>query len=769
MRNFFKKLGIFIENRLLFIIIVGLILTAISVFSALGLTTAFGTSTFVDTNSQVYKDFDKFQQHFSSDVIVILISGDSLSQLLQPENMNAMEAVVNQMGATPGVVSVIDPTFFIKQAVARQTGTALLPQDEQILQGIIIDPQTGQPKTQFKSVLPDDIHALIAITIEGGISPEQQKSIVDNTEKIVAAAGFVQIKPVVTGLPVIYTDIVGLLTSNLLYMFIVAVVLMLLILALVFSVRGFFAWRWLPLGIVLIAIIYTFGAMGLLSIPITFVTMAVFPIVIGLGVDYAIQFHNRYDEEGARGMTIADAIINSVTHIGPAIGIAIIAACLGFAALFFSPVPMIKEFGYMLIIGVIACYLVSMFILLTILYWRDRRRAVNTASTGMNKKTGKEQAGKVERGLQKLAPWVIRNPVIIIPIALVLTIGGLVSDSHINTITEWSEYLSPDLPIMQNYHTLEAVAGGSTSVNLFIEAKDVTEPSVLSWIVQLGQSLGTEQAAVIGSVNSAADLVLQATGGQIPQDSRQIKQILENIPDPIKKNLVSDDYTSANIIVNSKEAGVNHIKDLKSILPDYISSPPAGVNATITGISVIQVALLDALSGDRAKMTLIGIGFVFLGLFLLFRFNIIKALFAIFPIGLIIGWSSGFMYLTGIEYTPLTATLGTLIMGIGVEFTILLMTRYYEERNKGDNPAAAMTTAMTKIGRAIIASGLTVIGGFGALLIAKDFLILRDFGIVTMVNVFFALVSTLFVLPALIVWIDSWRERRHPARQAVKE
>ena len=564
------------------------------------------------------------------------------------------------------------------------------------------------------------------------------------------------------------TKILSLLTSNLLYMFIVAIVLMLLILVLVFSVRGFFAWRWLPLGVVLIAIIYTFGAMGLLSIPITFVTMAVFPIVIGLGVDYAIQFHNRYDEEGMRGETIADAIVNSVTHIGPAIGIAIIAACLGFAALFFSPVPMIKDFGYMLIIGVIACYLVSMFILLTILYWRDRRHASNAASTEVNKKPGKEQVGKIEKGLQKLAPWVIRNPAIILPIALVLTIGGLVADSHIDTVTEWSEYLSPDLPIMQNYHALGAVAGGSTSVNLFIEAKDVTEPSVLNWIVQLEQSLGTEQAAMVGSVNSAADLVLQASGGQIPQDSQQIKQILENIPAPIKKNLVSDDYTAANIIVNAKEAGISHIKDLQTILPDYISNPPAGVNVTITGSSLIQVALLDALSGDREKMTLIGIGFVFLGLFLLFRFNIIKALLAIFPIGLIIGWSSGFMYLTGIEYTPLTATLGTLIMGIGVEFTILLMMRYYEERDKGEGPVEAMTTAMTKIGRAIIASGLTVIGGFGALLIAKDFLILRDFGIVTMVNVFFALVSTLFVLPTLIVWIDSWRERRRLATKAIK-
>ena len=127
---------------------------------------------------------------------------------------------------------------------------------------------------------------------------------------------------------------------------------MLLILAIIFYARGFFAWRWLPLGVVFIAIIYAFGIMGVRSIPITMVTMAVFPIVIGLGVDYAIQFHNRYDEESRRGESVEQAIIDAVTHIGPAIGVAIITACLGFAALYFSPVPIIRDFGSVLIIRV---------------------------------------------------------------------------------------------------------------------------------------------------------------------------------------------------------------------------------------------------------------------------------------------------------------------------------------------------------------------------------------------------------------------------------
>ena len=88
-----------------------------------------------------------------------------------------------------------------------------------------------------------------------------------------------------------------------------------------------------------------------------------------------------------------------------------------------------------------------------------------------------------------------------------------------------------------------------------------------------------------------------------------------------------------------------------------------------------------------------------------------------------------------------------------------MMMRYYEERSKGEGVVEAMTTAITRIGRAIIASGFTVIGGFGALLIALDFPIIQDFGIVTMINVFFALVSTLLVLSTLIVLVDRWRER----------
>lgn len=767
MTNFFGRLGIFIENKRLLVIIVGLALIGPAIFGAMQLEMETGNETFVSTDSQVYKEYDRFNKHFSSEVIAVLLTGDDLAQLLRTENVKAMETIENRMGADPNVISAVGPTLLMKQAIAQKTGTPALPDDPQQLLDIVADPQTGEIREEFNQVFPDDKHALIALALEGGLPPDETKETVQVTEEVAAGAGFIDAEPIVTGTPVLRVDIEDSIASSSLSMLIVAILLMLLILALTFSVRGFFTWRWLPLAVVLIAIAYAFGAMGAFSVPMTIVTVAALPVLIGLGVDYAIQFHNRYDEETRRGETTAEAIIDSVTHVGPAIGMAIATACLGFVALFFSPVPMIQDFGLTLIIGVVVCYLMAMLFLLAVLYSRDRRGGTTAKSSNRNMKPKKERAHVVDRGLRRLAPWVLNNPAIILPIALVMTAGGLIADGHIEAETDLMQFLSSDVGAVKNMETLEMVTSGRTSANLLIEAEDITDPELLTWMVQVENRIRDEQSELVGGTSSIADLVLQSNGGQIPRDSHEVEQILETVPAPLKRNLVTDDHVAANVVVSVGFLDSDQIRDLKARLIDYTTDRPPDINVAVTGMPIIQDKLVGGLAGGRARMTLIGIALVFAGLFFLFRFRVLRALMAIVPIGLIIGWSAGVMYLLGIKYSPATATLGALIIGIGVEFTILLMMRYYEERGKGEGPAEAMTTAMTRIGRAVIASGLTVVGGFGALLIARDFPIIQDFGVVTMINVLFALVSTLFVLPTLIVSVDQWSERRK-ARTSVE-
>jgi len=196
------------------------------------------------------------------------------------------------------------------------------------------------------------------------------------------------------------------------------------------------------------------------------------------------------------------------------------------------------------------------------------------------------------------------------------------------------------------------------------------------------------------------------------------------------------------------------------------SNLPPGVSLTAGGLAVIGAETATVLSQNRGLMTIAALGAVTLVLLVLYR-NPAKAVLPVLPIVLALSASSVILYLLGIELNPLTSISGPLIIAMGTEFAVLLMSRYFEEREDGRSPREAMEIASIRIGRAIAASGLTVIGGFVALAFS-DFPLLESFGKVTALNMGVCLIATLVVLPPLLVWVDEetrWVavEQRAPA------
>jgi predicted RND superfamily exporter protein len=151
-------------------------------------------------------------------------------------------------------------------------------------------------------------------------------------------------------------------------------------------------------------------------------------------------------------------------------------------------------------------------------------------------------------------------------------------------------------------------------------------------------------------------------------------------------------------------------------------------------------------------------GAIFAILLIVYR-RLTTAMFTILPVGMVIAWTSFDLYLLGIPLNPLTAIMGVIIIGIGTEFMVLLLGRYEEEKRKGLSPRDAMIVAISKIGRAIVITALTTMGGFG-ILIASNFVMIRDFGIATVLSVILCLISTITVMPPLIAWIDERIARR---------
>ena len=131
-----------------------------------------------------------------------------------------------------------------------------------------------------------------------------------------------------------------------------------------------------------------------------------------------------------------------------------------------------------------------------------------------------------------------------------------------------------------------------------------------------------------------------------------------------------------------------------------------------------------------------------------------RALVPLIPIVLATGWSSLGLAIVGVPLNPMSATLGALVIAIATEFSVLLAARYEEERNPGVPVGEALRRAYSRTGMAVLASGITAVAGFAAL-IATDIRMLRDFGIVTVLDLGVALVGVLVLLPAALIWVES--------------
>jgi predicted RND superfamily exporter protein len=120
------------------------------------------------------------------------------------------------------------------------------------------------------------------------------------------------------------------------------------------------------------------------------------------------------------------------------------------------------------------------------------------------------------------------------------------------------------------------------------------------------------------------------------------------------------------------------------------------------------------------------------------------------PTVLATGWASLLLWISGIPLNPLSAALGALTIAIATEFGVILSGRFHQERRASRDIDGALERAYARTGAAVLASALTAIAGF-AVLVASEIQMLRDFGIVTVIDLAAALAGVLVVLPAMLV------------------
>ena len=639
---------------------------------------------------------------------------------------------------------------------------------------------TGTPKRRFAYLFPSKRGgpgnvALVQVRLKPGLSEPQRA---DALRLIRAAVAMREWKPAngatytVTGAPVVVSDLTSSITGSMWVLLVAVLLVMALTLALVFAGRP----RLLPLAIALAAAALTFGALSLLGASLTMASIAVLPILIGLAVDYAIQLQARIHEEQGTTLGVVAAARRAALLGAPTVAVAASATAAGFAALALSPVPMVRDFGLLLVAGIPIAFGCALLAGTAALVLAERaalppalRGRGAGARRGLDAIRGRAATSALARrargGGAAVLACAIAQPRRVLVIALALAAAGWGLDTQTRVESDIQKLVPQDLDALRDLDALQRSSGVGGELDVLIEGTDLTDPAVLKWMIGYQTKVLTrfgysaQRGCGTAELCPAFSLPDLFTTPASRRDAGQIRGLLDAVPPYFSQSVVAPDRRTATLAFGIRLMQLDRQKDvIDEMRAQLADGRPPGVRAQLVGLPVLAAdANAQVASNVRRMLTLLA-GLLTVAVVLLIALRgVARALVPLVPIVLATGWSALVLFALRIPLNPMSVTLGALVIAISTEFSVLLSERYRQERALGHEPHAALARTYRSTGAAVLASGVTAIAGF-AVLVVSDIRMLRDFGFVTVIDLTVSLLGVLLVLPAVLLLA----ERRAP-------
>lgn len=653
----------------------------------------------------------------------------------------------------------------------------------------------GAPKQRFAYLFPSRASALVSVRLKAGLSESQRSHAIDVIREAVAMPRWRLQNGgsyLVTGEPVIVDDLTGSIAHSIELLLVVVLLVMAVVLSLVFKGRP----RLLPLGIALLAAALTFGALALTGASLTMASVAVLPVLVGLSVDYAIQFQSRIHEARVAGAAdTVDAVRHAAKEGAPAIATAALASMGGLLALMLSPVPMVRGFGLLLVVGVALAFLCALTAGSAAMVLAGRGEGGVTPSVGdsrarANTNTGFPRA-RARVALDRIYPHLrrrldpawqgareiladnaftrlvsrlaldvsVRRPGRVLSVGLALAVLGWGLDTQTHVQTDIAKLAPQSLSSLRNLTALERATGVGGEIDLMVSSSALTKPATIEWMTRYesavlkrfgyGASSGCGHARLCPAF-SLPDL-FQSESSSAKLTQKRVRGLLAAIPPYFSQDVISADRRVATLAFGIRLMGLQQQQQVIDGMRAYLH-PPAGVSARLVGLSVLaaQAGSQVASPWRRLLTLLVALAVVALILLAAFRGDRRRALVPLAPIVLATGWSALVLFALRIPLNPMSVTLGALVIAISTEFSVLISERHRQERATGRSTVEALRLAYAHTGAAVAASGVTAIAGFGVLALS-DIAMLRDFGFVTLVDLSVSLVGVLVALPAAVV------------------
>ena len=452
----------------------------------------------------------------------------------------------------------------------------------------------------------------------------------------------------------------------------------------------------------------------------------------------------RRREEGAHPHR---AGAHAIRSLGRACMLTSLTTAIGFASLAVSDIEVIRRFG-LVFAGAVGLTFLAVITVVPLLGSAFLRRTPSGSAA--------LQGAGLARPFELAARAVVGRSRLVTALGTAITVGMAAVSLQMVPDNRLTEAVPHDHAAARTLDRLEAVFGGSVETSILVEFED--EQAGLDAMVAVEERLAEEPFAT-GSL-SIVDVLRSLPGGDEPRAAA-----LELLPATATRSLLRRDLGRALIRFRVPDEGAAVAEPGYARIQDGLRTVEAahpGVRLHLTGTGYVARTNVNVIIEDFALglwVAALTIVFVLAAAFRSLRLGLLSVIPNAFPLAVAGSVLAGL----GLELQVSSVLAFTVCLGIAVDDTIHLVSRYRAERLRGRPPEEAAVRAVTAVGRALVITTLVLVGGWGMLLLS-EVPTTQLFGVIGLVGLTAALVGDLILLPAMLVAFDPDRRSGATAR-----
>jgi hypothetical protein len=711
-----------------------------------------------------YVEYEHFLNTFSEDGNVMVL-GTSGKDFYTPRNFGAWYSLGERLKAIQGVDSVFSEAhlfelirddslqrFTLKQVVGRPPAT------QQEMDTLLAKLRSLR---FYEGLLYNDsTHATLMMAFVNAklFDTDARREVVKRVQEEAATfESATGMKLHLSGLPFIRVQTTNLVKAEMPLFMGLSMGLCALLLLLFFR-----SWRvmWICLGVVAVSVIWSFGAMELLDYRITLLQSVIAPLIIVTGVPNCVFLINAYHYEYMHHRNKVKALQRVISRVGAAAFMTNATTAVGFTTFCLTYSDTLKEFGWVATIGIMVLWALSM-LLIPILF------------SYMPPPKPRPLSHQDRKWLDRSVEWIVKTGKtqrpLIYSLTAIMTVFAVWGLTRLKDESRIVDDLPEDHPVLTDLRFFEANFHGVMPLEVVIDTRKkggALKDATLKRIDQLQDTLATyPEFSRPLSITDAVKFTKQAFYGGDPArfellnstDKTFILPYVENASanNGMARAFMDSTRRTTRVTVQMADVGTTRMEELMAKLRVQTDSifETDKYDVTFTGTSVVFLKGSGYLVSNL--ITSLFWAIVLIVVLMALLFNSLRILVvSLIPNLIPLLFTAGIMGFLQIPIKPSTMLVFGIALGIAVDNAIHFLARYrLELKLSGHDLAKSVDRATREVSVGIIYTSVVLLAGFCMFALSR-FGGIQAMGILTSLTLLVAMLTNLFVLPALLLSLN---------------